>query len=199
MNFSTDVNTTAIMQHSNDFNITMFSEASNCIESGTTANGKMKIVTNIKGDVTTMTTIFLTDFTFMDAHSETTIKKDSFVTEVEDITTETMEVDVDGKTFKTVALKSYDVTGDNGINRTYDISGKEIVDGKTFIVDESYDASQTPMVTGVDGKLQKGGKARYTNDQNHSIMIEAVDTNKIKISVDEDRDGKVDKEEIISL
>jgi len=31
------------------------------------------------------------------------------------------------------------------------------------------------------------------------ILIEAIDKNKIEISVDEDRDGKIDKQEVIAL
>ena len=108
-----------------------------------------------------------------------------------------MEVISDGKSFKNIALKSHDVTDDAGVNSSYNISGKETVDGKLFIVDESYDASQTPMVTDANGNLQKGGISRYTNDQNHTIMIEAIGINKIEISVDEDGDGKVDSQEVI--
>ncbi len=44
MECTVDVNTTAIMQSPNDFNITMTSQAVNCIEHGTTANGKMQIL-----------------------------------------------------------------------------------------------------------------------------------------------------------
>ena len=64
-------------------------------------------------------------------------------------------------------------------------------------MDESYDASQTPMITDKDDNLQKGGKARYTNDQNHTIMIEAIALNKLQISADEDGDGKADAQEVI--
>ncbi len=198
MEYTVDVNTTAIMQSPNDFNITMTSQAVNCIQHGTTANGKMQMLQNIKGEVTTMTTTFLTDFSFVDNQSNVTIKKDSFIVEVGDESTETMEVVVDGKSFKSIALKSLDVLKEDGTTVSYDISGKEIVDGQTFIVDETYDASKTPMITDVDDNLLKGGKAYYTNDQNHTIMMEAIETNKIQISVDEDGDGKVDKQEVIS-
>jgi len=199
MTFSTDVNASAIMQSQNDFNITMISEAVDCLQYGTTGNGKIQILTNFKNDVTTTTTTFLTDFNLSDATSQTIIKKDSFIIQTGDITTETMEVIIDGKTFKTIALKSHEAIAEDGKSIEYNLAGKETIDGKIFTVDETYDASQTPMVTDADGNLQKGGKSRYTNDQNHTIMIEVIDVNKVQISVDKDGDGKVDNQDMISI
>ncbi len=109
-----------------------------------------------------------------------------------------MEVVIDGKSFKSINLKSVDMLKEDGTTVSYDISGKEIVDGEIFIVDKTYDASKTPMITDADDNLLKGGEAHYTNEQNHTIVIKSIDTNKIQISVDEDGDGKVDKQEVIS-
>lgn len=197
MKFSTDVNRTAIMQSPNDFNITMISEAVNCIQNDIVANGKMQMLINRKGEQSTITTTFLTDFNLSDSKSETVIKKESFFVEQGDISTESMEIISDGQRYRSINLKTHEVTDDNGVTTSYDISGKEMIDGKIFIVDERYDASKTPMVTDASDVLQKGGKMRYTNEQNHTIWFEAIDLNKIQISVDEDGDGKIDTQEII--
>ncbi len=199
MRFVSDLNSTQMTQNQNDFNITTTSEAINCIEQGTTSNGKIQTIIQFKDGITTSTTTFLTDFTIKSPESNITIKKDSSVLVEGDITTENMEIVVDGKTFKSINLKSKSTTDDNDLTHEYDISGKEIIDGKTYIVDESYDASQTPMVYDDDDNLLKGGKARYKNEQNQTIYVEAVDKNKIEIALDEDGDGKVDSKEIIDF
>ncbi len=199
MRFVSDLNSTQMTQNQNDFNITTTSEAINCIERGTTSNGKIQTIVHFKDGITTSTTTFLTDFTIKSPESNTTIKKDSSVLVEGDITTENMEMVVDGQTFKSINLKSKSTIDDNDFTHEYDISGKEIIDGKTYIVDESYDASQTPMVYDDDDNLLKGGKAHYKNEQNQTIYVEAVDKNKIEIALDEDGDGKVDSKEIIDF
>jgi len=50
-----------------------------------------------------------------------------------------------------------------------------------------------------DGNLQKGGKSVYQNEKNEIIIVESIDTSKLKISVDKDNDGGTDSQEIISL
>jgi len=203
MDFTTDFNQTVIANNPTDYNITMTSEAIDCVESGMTVNGKIETKVRVLNQKEIMTLTYLTDFNITDGAKIYTIKQGSTMVseEVDENRTkdiENLEIVSDQESYKSVDLKSIEEELTDKTS-TYYISGKEIVDGKTFIVDESYDSNSTPLVYDEDDNLLKGGKTLYTNDQNHSIVIEAIDKNKIKISVDEDRDGKVDKEEVVSL
>jgi hypothetical protein len=168
-----------------------------------TVNGKIETKIRMLNQKEIMTLTYLTDFNITDGARTYTIKQGSTMVseEVDENRTkdiENLEIVSDQENYKSVNLKSIEEELTDKTS-TYYISGKEIADGKTFIIDESYDGSRTPLVYDKDDNLLKGGKTLYTNDQNHSIVIEAIDKNKIKISVDEDRDGKVDKEEVVSL
>jgi len=203
MNFTNDFNQTAIMGSPNDFNITMTSEAVDCVESGITINGKIETVIRMLNQKQIMTITYLTDFNITDGAKNYVIKQGSKTvsTDIDENSTfelENMEITSSDESYKSIDLKSHE-SDINGVVTSYPISGKEIVGGVVFIVDESYDASQTPQVYDTNDNLLKGGKTLYTNDQNHSIVIEAIEKNKIQISVDEDRDGKFDKQEIVSM
>jgi hypothetical protein len=202
MNFTTDFNQTAIANNPNDINITMTTEATNCIESDVEINGKLETKIRRQNSLDTITMTYLTDFTINHGGESFIIKEGSKVVTKEldenrDQDIVNMEIIYNGESYKAIDLKSIEIEKEDETTISYNISGKEIVEGKTFIVDESYDHSKTPFVYDYNGNLLKGGIEHYTNDQNHYISIEAVDKNRLKISVDEDRDGKIDKEEII--
>jgi len=198
MSVLNDFNQTALMQNPQAYAFNVTSTFSECIEDGAVTNGSIKISVL----QALMRVTFLTDMVIEESEGNTTIKQNSFFTneEISDtvsIETTSMEAVSAEHSYKSENFKTYEINNDNGTASSYDISGKQMIDGLTLIVDETYDASQTPMITDSDDNLQKGGKARYTNDLNHTIMIEAVEVNKIEISVDEDGDGEADKKEVI--
>ncbi len=207
MNFTSDFNQTAIANSPNDFNITLTSKAIDCIESGMTINGEIETKIHMSSQKSIMMK-YLTDFNITDGSTLYTIKKDSTIMTViisssmdENITEniENIEIISDDESYESVDLKYIKKELANGGINSYNISGKEIVNGVTFIVDESYDAKLTPVVEDSEGNILKGAKELYTNDQNHSITVEAIEKNKIQLSVDTDRDGKADQLEEISL
>ena len=197
-----DFNQTLEMQNRQAFSFNVTSAFTDCIEDGATINGTLKFHIDVNASKTITTATFLTDLLIQEAEGNTTIKKDSFfiskdINDTASIETTSMEAISSEHTYKSEDFKTYEIENQDGSITSYDISGKQTIDGLTLIVDESYDASQTPMMTDKDDNLQKGGKARYTNDQNHTIMIEAIELNKLQISVDEDGDGKVDAQEVM--
>jgi hypothetical protein len=199
-----DFNQTLMMQNPQTFSFNVTSTFTDCIEDGATTNGTLKFSIESNASKMMMTATFLTDLVIQEAEGNTTIKKDSFFTsrDINDtvsIETTSMQAISAEHNYKSENFKSHETKNQDGSITSYDISGKQTIDGLTLIVDETYDASQTPMTTDKDNNLQKGGKARYTNDQNHTIMIEAIGVNKIQISVDEDGDGNVDSQEVIVL
>jgi len=197
-----DFNQTLVMQNPQAFSFNVTNTFTDCIEDGTTTKGTLKFNIENNASKIIMTATFLTDLVMQESEGNTTIKKDSFFTS-EDISdgvsieTTSMQAVSAAHSYKSENLKSHEKENQDGSTISYDISGKQTIDGLTLTVDETYDASQTPMTTDKDDNLQKGGKARYTDDQNHTIMIEAIEVNKLKISVDEDGDGQVDSEEVI--
>jgi len=198
MSVENDFNQTALMQSPQTYAFNVTSTFSECIEDGAVTNGTIKISVS----QALMTFTFLSDMVIEESEGNTTIKQDSFFTSehISDsvsIETTSMEAISAEHSYKSENFKTHETENENGSTTSYDVSGKQTIDGLTLIIDETYDASQTPMITDSDDNLQKGGKARYTNDQNHTIMIEAIEVNKIEISVDEDGDGKADKKEVI--
>ncbi len=204
MDFASDFNQTAIMESPNDFNITMRSKAIDCVEWGMIINGEIETIINMKNQKNIMTMTYLSDFNITDGATEYIIKKDSTIVsedinETSSINISNMVIVTSKETYKSVDLKSIETEFSDGSSSSYSVSGKEIVNGKAFIVDESYDAKLTPINEDKDGNILKGAKAKYTNDQNHSITIESIERNEIQISVDIDGDGKSDQVEVISL
>lgn len=198
-----DFNQTLMLQNPEAFSFNTTSTFTDCIEDGTTSNGTIQFNVEVNASKTITTATFLTDMVIEDPEGNVTIKKDSFfrsnpVSDTESIETTSMESLSAEHSYKSENLKTHETTNPDGSTTSYDISGKQTVDGLTLIVDETYDASQTPMTYDQDGNLQKGGKARYTDEQNHTVMIEAAGVNKLKISVDENGDGKADREEVIN-
>lgn len=198
MSVLNDFNQTALMQNPQAYAFNVTSTFSECIEDGAVTNGSIKISVS----QALMRVTFLSDMVIEESEGNTTIKQDSFFTSesISDsvsIETTSMEAISAEHSYKSENFKTREIENENGSTSSYDVSGKQTIDGLTLIVDETYDASQTPMITDADGNLQKGGKSRYTNELNHTIMIEAIETNKIEISVDEDGDGEVDKKEVI--
>ena len=199
MSVENDFNQTAMMQNPQAYSFNVTSTFTECIEDGAVTNGSIKISVS----QALMTFTFLSDMVIEDSEGNTTIKQDSFFTS-EDISdsvsieTTSMEAISVEHSYKSENFKTHETKNKNGSITSYEVSGKQTIDGVTLIVDETYDASQTPMTIDKDDNLLKGGKTRYTNDQNHTIMIEAIEVNKIQISVDEDGDGKVDSQEVIN-
>lgn len=141
---------------------------------------------------------YRTDFTISNNADEFKILKDSVIEEDNGIMTQTMTLIYGNQTYKSEALKtSYSFT--DGKYYTYPISGKQTIDNEFYTVDSTYDASKTPMVMDDNGNTDKGGKYKYINSKNHHITIEAIEKNKIQISVDNDGDGKADQAEVVLI
>jgi hypothetical protein len=148
-----------------------------------------------------MTISFATDLNISEPTKSFIIKQGSsmFSIDLDDnksLNIDNIEILSGEQSYKSENFKYMEKELSDGKISSYNLSGKEIVDGKTFIVDSSYDGSITPLLTDKDENLISG-KTLYTNDQNHSIVVEVIEGNKLKLSIDEDRDGVIDKEEII--
>ena len=162
-----------------------------------TINGET--LTTIIDDNTTTT--YTTDLNITEPTKSYIIKQGSsmFSMDLDDnksLNIDNIEILSGEQSYKSENFKYMEKELSDGKTSSYNLSGKEIVDGKTFIVDSSYDGSITPLITDKDENLLSG-KTLYTNDQNHSIVVEVIEGNKLKLSIDEDRDGVIDKEEII--
>jgi hypothetical protein len=199
-----DSNDMALLQQimKDGLNATIVSEE--CIEEGEKINGTLSLV--IKGkDLETIEVTFLEDSTFEDLESSEviTVFKNSTVT-IKDISDETAEVTSTikaissaGVKYETIDLVSYETTNEKG-DASYEVSGKLVHNGITYRVDEQYDSSKTPMVF-KDSESLVSGTAKYYNEENHHVTITVIDTNRIKISVDTNNDGRTDEEESIDL
>lgn len=193
-----------------DLNMSNFSTAirmvyDNCLDEGVLTDGIMEFNTTVAGQkmVTSMT--YLSDFTLRDGNEAFKILKgstllDEMVDETKFVTTETMTVFIGDEKYETNALKTVSVF-DEAHNQLqfYMVSGEERLGGESYRIDESYDASKTPMVIDSNGDLRKGGKFRYIDAQNHIITLEVTEKNQVTVSIDTDGDGKVDEEETMAL
>jgi len=198
-----DYNQTEIAQHPNQFTLHLTSQASQCAEDGIITDGSIQIVLDVLNRFQKSTTTFITDFTIKDNNSLTTIKKSSStvnetIDEDDEIITSTMVLVTNNSIQETIAFKTHETTQGN-YTSIINVSGKKIIDGKTFIVDESFDHNNTPFVYDGDENLRIGGIQRYKDDQNHTIMMEVIEVNQIKVSVDKDGDGKAESVEVINL
>jgi len=190
----------------NDFNISTSLTYDNCMQGGMVSDGKMEMLITFSSDQrVNMTSTYITDFTMQDAYGIFTIHqgstfKNEAVNENSSIMTESMKITYDAGSYEyeSEALKMYNsFSGNYAI--FYPISGKETIGDKSYTVDSSYDASTTPMKISGEGNIEKGGKFKYIDNQNHYITIEAIGTNKMQVSVDNDGDGKADQAEIVVL
>ena len=205
MHYTNDYNQTEMIQNPNNFAINLTSQALNCTEEGITVNGDMQFKIDFIDDLSRSLITYLTDFTISEgSKQQVLVKQGSFSTnqtidDNTDIVTDSSEIITQSSTQKTFFFKTKEFSKGNTTQIT-NISGRKTVDGKTFIVDESYDHAENPMTYDKDGNLQIGGKQRYTNEENHTITIEAVGINQILISIDEDGDGKIDNvKTVVSL
>lgn len=206
VNYTSEVNQTALMLDPSDFSINLTAEAVNCTSGDTTITGETQTKMEFSGglEYPKNTFIFVTDYVVTQGTSISTVKAGSnFVSEPESETvsvdTVNIEIETDDYTYKATNLKSRETEMSNGSTSSYEISGSFSIDDETFSVDESYDASATPEITDIYGNILKGAKKRYLDDQNHTVTIEAVEQNKLHITVDTDGDGEADEAEVIAL
>jgi len=181
-----------------NFTIDMTMDYDNCLMDGDVTDGTIASTITINGDAINFSMSYQTDFIFKSDEGEFKILKDSTLQENNAIMTESMTIIYDGQTYQSEDLKIAHAFTNNKFY-TYPISGKQTIGDVSYTVDSTYDASKTPMVTDDEGNIDKGGKSKYINNQNHHITIEAIDTNKMQVSVDTDGDGKDDQSEIISF
>lgn len=182
----------------------------NCIEDTLRTNGQ--VIMTLKGQSypENITLSYLSDFTFEDTEDDTEllIKKDSnfemsMNSNGQDIvTTESMDVnmklDSEEKQYKSVALVTHVKMTQKG-EAFYFESGKKYINNELYTVDDTYDASKTPMTISDDGDLLKDGKMKFYNEGNYHITLEAVAKNQVKVSVDTDNDGEDDESEIVKI
>ncbi len=178
----------------------------NCLEGGMLTDGTMEMNTTVSGGnrITTHMT-YLTDFTMGDGSDTFKILKGSYVIdEMSDAsrftTTETMTVLFGEERYESKALKTVMIMDEGAQTLAYyPVSGEERFGGRSYRVDESYDASKTPMVIDSNGDMLKGGKFRYIDDQNRLITVEVTQKNKMTVSIDTDGDGKADETETMAF
>ncbi len=187
----------------NNFTSTSTMRFDNCIEDGAIVNGAMEMSTTFIENKMTITMKYIEDFTFEEGEDKVKILKDSYmIDEMRDdntfITTETITALFNDQQYQTKDFKTV-MFFDNYNTGFYPVSGEEIVDGVTYRVDESYDASKTPMMIDNNGDLLKGGKSKYLDGENHPVTLEATNKNEITVSVDTDGDGQADQQEVIKL
>lgn len=193
-----------------DFNSTIIMD--NCIEDGININAT--IFRNIKNKgnyLSKITMIFTEDSSLEDINSGEiiTIKKNSKVSidelsEDTEIDTENMDIQSStGESYKSINLVTNETYLDNGDESSYDMSGEIIYNGEKYSVDRDYDGSKTPTIYRYDedgiGEHVLSGQAKYYNQQGEHITFTIISENSMKISIDSDNDGKIDKEETISL
>lgn len=185
--------------------VTQKTEADNCSAGDTIITGDMEMTMQLSAEMYTKksTILFKTDYTITNGAKISTIKKDSsfiFEQESETVSIDTlnMHIETNEDIYKTTNLKYRESELANGATSTYEISGSFTVNDKTFTVDESYDTSKTPEVTDKDDNLLKGMKKRYITSDGSTVTIEAIEKNKVQITVDTDGDGNADEMETIN-
>lgn len=192
-----------------DFNTTIIMD--NCIKDGTNTNATILMNIKDKGDYLSKITMIFTEnssFEDIDSGEIVTIKKNSKVSidelsEDTEIDTENMDIQSStGESYKSINLVTNETYLDNGDESSYDISGDIIYNGEKYSVDRDYDASKTPTIYRYDEddiSHVLSGQAKYYNQQGEHITFTIISENSMKISIDSDNDGKIDKEETISL
>ena len=178
----------------------------NCLEGGVVTDGAMEMNTTVSGeDHFTTQMRYLTDFTMDDGVETFKILKGSYM--IDEMfgtsrftTTETMTVLFGKERYESKALKTVMILDDAAETFAYyPVSGEERFGGNSYRVDESYDASKTPMVINSNGDMQKGGKFRYIDGQNRLITVEVTQKNRLTVSIDTDGDGKADEKETMAF
>jgi hypothetical protein len=108
---------------------------------------------------------------------------------------------IDGtETYGGKNLVYYTKENSDGSSEFFPKSGQEdIGTGVYFTVDPNYNASQTPMVTDMNDKLQIGGLFKYLDGKNHKIQLEATAVDKLTISVDENGNGTFEASEVETI
>ena len=192
--------------NSDNFSTGMRMSYDNCLQGGMITDGTMEMNTTVSGEnnfTTRMT--YLTDFTMSDGSETFKILKGSYVIdEMSDdshfTTTETMTVLFGNERYESRALQTVMIMDESAQTFAYyPVSGEERFGGTSYRVDESYDASKTPMVIDSNGDMLKGGKFRYIDDQNRLITVEVTQKNKMTVSIDTDGDGKADETETMAF
>ncbi len=185
---------------------TMKISALQCDDGDGTINGKITIKTlydDASNSETTVTT-FDTDFTISDTNMDATIKKGGTITEESNDKSYTTTTDINatghtkGIAHSVIAQHYVEriTEHEDGGYENYPISGKISIDGSLFLtVDPDYDASQTPIVYDTNGKLQKGGLAKYHDEPNHQVEVQATDIDELTIWVDENGNTQKDSGE----
>lgn len=169
-----------------------------CVYDGVTQNGTIRSKTTTSNGTGSILLTFVTDMIVEIPSDTLTIAKNStiltqFIDDTSMYSTENITITSNENSYQSIDLKSKETfTSDDTISY-YNISGKEILDGETYIVDSTYDGSTTPLVIDDEGNIQKGGKTRYTNEQGHIITLEVIEENRVLFTVDTDGDGTPDQ------
>ena len=203
-NFDTSSQTEIMEMLTNGISYTVDSD--NCVEDGEKVNASMTMEMKLNSDLMTMNLKFNNDSTFEDLETTEvlTITKNSSMnikelSDTEEVVTENIKFSSSkGESYETIGLVSHEIDND-ATELSYDVSGKRINNSSTYSVDEKYDASKTPMtITSENGDLVSG-TSKYYNEKNEHITIKVIEKNRIKVSVDNNNDGKDDATETIDL
>ncbi len=174
-----------------------------CAEEGEIVNGTIAFnMKNFSENMDTMDTeiSFPTDFTVTAEGKTATIKKGGSMKMQTQAPYEVMTMNMtmtDGsETYggKNLVYKMQDAGNSFEV---FPVSGSEnFGTGVWFTVDSHYDASQTPMVTDMNGDLQVGGLFKYLDGANHKVEVEATATNEVTVRVDENGNGSFEASEV---
>jgi len=174
-----------------------------CNEDGEISNGTMKFE-HMSDDGEAGKIIFVTDFRVTGGSDEVFVKKGGTMQRFKEGAwykeIVNVEMTINGITHGGENLIYKEKSLEDGTYIEFPISGKEkIGDSAYFTVDTTYDASKTPFREDKDGNLLKGGLFKYKDSKNHTVMLEVMDTNIIKVSIDSDGDGKFSADEVSAI
>lgn len=184
-------------------------EVNNCYENDSLVNGEaiITLFPDSNGDLGSYLIEYTQDYIIENKNSKIINFKGSSL-EASEIKTET-----DG-TLISITMKHNGASEMNGeylgakdlvivskaIHESYQsyhlISGEQYIDKGYFLVDTTYDSSQTPMVFDDFGNLLQNGLFTYIGENNSKIEIKATNTNELTINYDSNGDGTLDKEVI---
>ncbi len=177
----------------------------NCVEDGLKKSGKITIESIVSENSIKIS--FTDSFSIFDESSNSSslskIDDNSFI-EIKNID-EFIETTVGMVFINSSGLKTgsrelvYRVGIDSNGIKFFPISGVDGIEYLDLIVDESYDASRSPMVMSYRGELLKGGLFKYIDSLGSKIELEAIDKNLLLFRVDSNRDGEFDNSETIEV
>jgi len=173
----------------------------NCLEDGETLNGEMKF--SMGNSYETGSITYITDFTSTGGEDEVFIKAGGTITMSQEGDWEVLLINLE-MTFNGITRGGEDLIykgkglADGGFIE-FPVSGKEKIGNSVyFMVDPSYDASQTPFKSNKEEQLVNG-MFKYLDEDNNSVELEITSKDIVTVRIDQDGDGKFSENEISTI